>query len=103
MELKHATAETFDSIVSEPGKKVLVDFFAPWCNPCKILGPMLEEMADNLPEGCEIVKLDIDENSDIARKYKVMSVPTLMLFEGGEASQRMVGVHPIDEITKLFN
>lgn len=102
MELKHVTAENFDEMISAPGKKTLVDFFAVWCNPCKMLGPMLEEMADTLPAHNEIVKLDIDENAEIARKYKVMSVPTLILFENGEPVQRMVGVHPIDEMEKLF-
>ncbi|WP_458861736.1 thioredoxin [Acidaminobacterium chupaoyuni] len=102
MTLRHITQDEFDAVVSQPGKKVLVDFFATWCNPCKMLAPMLEEIADNLPENAEIVKLDIDENMDAAKRFRVMSIPTLILFENGEAVKRMVGVQPQDEIAKLF-
>ena len=102
MAVKHINQDIFEETVNQPGKKVLVDFFATWCNPCKMLAPMLEELSENLPENCEIVKIDIDENQDAARKFHVMSIPTLILFEEGKAAQRMVGVHPADEIARLF-
>ena len=95
-------AVKFDEVTRQPGKKVLVDFFATWCGPCKMLAPMLEELSEKLPANCEIVKIDVDQNQDVARKFRVMSIPTLILFENGEAKERMVGVHPLDEISRLF-
>ncbi len=103
MAVKHINQDIFEETINQPGKKVLVDFFATWCNPCKMLAPMLEELSETLPENCEIVKIDIDENADVARKFHVMSIPTLILFEEGKASERMVGVHPSEEIARLFN
>ena len=102
MAVKHITQDQFDEVTRQPGKKVLVDFFATWCGPCKMLAPMLEELSAKLPENCEIVKIDVDQNQDVARKFRVMSVPTLILFENGEATERMVGVHSLDEISRLF-
>lgn len=102
MAVKHITQDIFDETVNQPGKKVLVDFFATWCGPCKMLGPVLEELSETLPENCEIVKIDVDENPDAARKFHVMSIPTLILFQDGQAAERMVGARPAPEIAKLF-
>lgn len=102
MAVTHIGQDVFEETINQPGKKVLVDFFATWCNPCKMLAPMLEELSETLAENCQIVKIDIDENPEVARKYHVMSIPTLVLFEEGNATERMVGVHPADEIGRLF-
>ncbi|RHO53538.1 thioredoxin [Ruminococcaceae bacterium AM07-15] len=102
MAVKHITQDQFDEVTNQQGKKVLVDFFATWCGPCKMLAPMLEELSEKLPENCEIVKIDVDQNPEAARKFRVMSIPTLILFENGQPTERMVGVHSLDEISRLF-
>ena len=101
MSVLHLSESEFDAkITSAP--LAMVDFWATWCGPCKMLAPMLEELSEKLPANCEIVKIDVDQNQDVARKFRVMSIPTLILFENGEAKERMVGVHPLDEISRLF-
>ena len=102
MTLEHLNESNFETAVKGSGKPVLVDFFATWCGPCKMLAPMLEELSEKLPENCEIVKIDVDQNPEAARKFRVMSIPTLILFENGQPTERMVGVHPLDEISRLF-
>ena len=74
----------------------LVDFFATWCGPCKMQTPILEEVKQRVGDGATILKVDIDANSDLARHYRVQSVPTLILFKGGEAVWRTVGLQQAD-------
>ena len=90
MAVKHITQDQFDEVTNQQGKKVLVDFFATWCGPCKMLAPMLEELSEKLPENCEIVKIDVDQNPEAARKFRVMSIPTAMLFENGQVATQYV-------------
>lgn len=93
--------ETFETTI-QSDKLVLVDFFATWCGPCKMLGPVLEELSEELPDDRMIAKLDIDQNVDIARKYGVMSVPTMIVFKKGKALAKMVGLHPKEDVIELF-
>ena len=72
-------------------KPVVVDFWAEWCGPCKQIGPILEEIADEHGDAVTIAKLNVDDNPDLAMKYNVMSIPTLLVFSGGEVSKRLVG------------
>lgn len=85
----------FDKIISE-NKPTLVDFFATWCTPCKMQAPILEEVKKNVGDKANIIKVDIDNNRELADKYKVQSVPTLIMFKNGEAIWRGVGVHQAD-------
>ena len=101
MAVEHISQSNFDEVVSGT-EVVLVDFFATWCNPCKILAPVLDQISESLPENRKIVKIDIDENMDAARKFGVMSIPTLILFKNGQAAQRLVGVRPEEEIRELL-
>lgn len=101
MAVEHITQDNFDQTVSS-AETVLVDFFATWCGPCKMLAPVLDSIAETLPETRKIVKIDVDENMEIARKYGVMSIPTLVLFKNGQAAQRLVGVRPEDELRELL-
>lgn len=101
MSVTVVTKDTFDTTVAAD-KLVLVDFFATWCGPCKMLGPVLEELSEELPEDRMIVKLDIDQNVDIARKFGVMSVPTMIVFKKGKALAKMIGLHPKEDVIELF-
>ena len=85
---------TFDSEVLKSNEPVVVDFWAEWCGPCKMIGPALEEIAGLLGDKVKIVKLNVDENPATAQKYGIMSIPTLMLFKNGELASRQVGAAP---------
>ena len=87
------TAE-FDELVAQSETPVLVDFFATWCGPCKMLAPVLEEVAAQAQGKAQVVKVDIDESSELAQRYGVMSVPTLMSFSAGQPTSTNVGVQP---------
>jgi thioredoxin 1 len=85
---------TFDSEVLKSVEPVVVDFWAEWCGPCKMIAPALEEIAGSLGGKVKIVKLNVDENPATAQKYGIMSIPTLMLFKNGELASRQVGAAP---------
>ena len=88
------TDSTFEQMVVESDKLVLVDFWAEWCGPCKMIAPILDQIAQELDGKLVIGKLDIDENQDTAMAFGVMSIPTLLLFKGGEPVDRIVGYQP---------
>lgn len=90
---KEITDATFEQEVLKSDVPVLVDFWAPWCGPCKVLGPIVEELAkDNEGKPVKIVKLNVDENGQSASQYGVMSIPTLIFFKGGTPVEQMSGV-----------
>ncbi|MGB1584000.1 MAG: thioredoxin [Solirubrobacterales bacterium] len=88
------TDANFQSEVVESDKPVLVDFWAPWCGPCRMVAPVLEEIAKERGDGIQIVKLNIDENPETAAKFQVMSIPTLILFKDGDVAHRVIGALP---------
>ena len=96
------TSDNFDSEVLQSDKPVLVDLWATWCAPCRMQGPIVEKLADELTD-VKIGKLDVDENSDIAEKYNVMSIPTLLVFKNGEVVQKAVGVHTREQRIDMIN
>jgi thioredoxin 1 len=82
---------TFDETVVGSDTPVVVDFWAEWCGPCKMIAPVLEEIAGEHPDKLRIVKLNVDDNPETARRYDVMSIPTLLVFKDGEPAKRLVG------------
>lgn len=88
------TDNDFDGVVIESDKPVLVDFWAPWCGPCRMVAPVLEEIAKERGDDLQIVKLNIDENPQTAAKYQVMSIPTLILFKDGDVAHKVIGALP---------
>ncbi|MEU7824054.1 thioredoxin [Catellatospora sp. NPDC049133] len=99
---KAVTDATFVSDVLQSDKPVLVDFWAEWCQPCRKVAPVLEEIAGEMADQVTIVKLDIDANPETARAYRVMSVPTLTVFKGGRPVQSVAGAKPKSDILRLI-
>jgi thioredoxin 1 len=91
----------FDSIINSE-KPVLIDFFATWCGPCKTLAPILKQVKDNLGERITILKIDVDKNEQLASKYQVRGVPTMILFQNGKQLWRQSGVLSKEEIIKTL-
>lgn len=91
--ITHETSATFSETVNGSDVPVLVDFWATWCGPCKSIAPALDEIADENAGALKVVKVDVDANRDIAEKYGVMSMPTLVLFDSGFEVDRLIGAH----------
>jgi thioredoxin 1 len=97
------TDASFDADVLKSAEPVVVDFWAEWCGPCKMIGPSLEELAKDYAGKVKIVKLNVDENPGVAGKLGIRSIPTLMLFKGGKLASQKVGAAPKGELAKWIN
>lgn len=97
------TSADFQSKVLESDAPVLVDFFATWCGPCRMLAPVLEEVAAEMEGKVRVLKLDIDQSPDIAQRYGVMSVPTMIVFEGGQVKRKTIGAQPKQNVLALLS
>ena len=85
------TSATFDEVVNGSSEPVIVDFWAEWCGPCKMVAPILDEIAEEMEGSVKVTKLNVDENADVAQRFGVMSIPTLLMFRDGELANRVVG------------
>lgn len=97
----HVTEKDFEEVVLKSEKKVLVDFWATWCGPCQMIGPIIEELSEQR-EDVLVCKVNVDEQPGLAMKYNVMSIPTLLVIENGETIKRSLGAIPKSEIEALL-
>lgn len=102
MSIVHVNDQSFSTDVESTGT-VLVDFWAPWCGPCKMIAPVLEEIDNEIGSKLTIAKVNVDDNQGSARKYGIMGIPTLMLFKDGQPVEKIVGYQPKDEIMATIN
>ena len=101
MAVLHLTKDNFKEEVLEASVPVLVDFWATWCGPCQMIGPVIEEIAGEVTDA-KICKVDVDAQQELARQYKVLSIPTLMVFKNGELVKRESGAKPKEEILEML-
>ncbi len=101
MALVNVTKDNFEEEILKAEQTVLVDFWAGWCGPCKMLGPIVDQVAQEHPE-IKVCKIDIDEQTELAMQYKVMNIPTLLVFKNGEVANQSVGVISKSEILELL-
>lgn len=102
-EVQELTEETFDAAVLQADKPVLVDFWAAWCGPCRMVSPMVEAIAGRYEGKVDVGKVNVDEQSGLATKYGIRSIPTLAVFKGGEIVERAVGVQSEDALASLLD
>lgn len=101
MSVVHVTADSFREEVLESKQTVLLDFWATWCGPCRMIAPILEEIAQERPD-IKVCKVDVDEQGSLASEYKIISIPTLLVVKNGTVVNKSVGVVPKSEILKML-
>ncbi|HOB22928.1 MAG: thioredoxin [Firmicutes bacterium] len=101
--LKEFNSQSFDAEVLGGQGVALVDFWAPWCGPCRALGPIIEELAQDYSGRATIGKVNVDENGELANRYGVMSIPTILLFKDGQLVDKIVGLRPKEELAESLD
>jgi len=102
MNVKHVTKNDFDTEISSSSLPVLVDFWAPWCGPCRMLSPVLDELAGEMNGKVKIIKVNVDEEPELASKFGVMSIPTVIAFKQGKATNKVVGFRSKEEFKNML-
>jgi thioredoxin 1 len=100
--MREVTDASFDADVLRAGRPVVVDFWAPWCGPCRAIAPIMEQLQRDHGERIAFAKLNVDENPGVAARYGVLSLPTVVLFEGGEARETVIGARPRAHFARAF-
>jgi len=98
--ITNLTDATFDEEIGAAEVPVLVDFWAEWCGPCRMVGPVLEQIANEHAGALRVVKVNVDDSPDVARRFEILSIPTLLLFKDGVPKRRMVGAKPKNQIVE---
>ena len=101
--IKHVSDASFDADVIQSGKPVLVDYWAEWCGPCKMIAPVLDEVAGTYQGKLQVAKMNVDENRDIPAKFGIRGIPTLMLFKGGQLAATKVGAMSKAQLTAFID
>lgn len=103
MSVLNVTENNFEQEVLKSNKKVIVDFYADWCGPCKMMSPIIDEIAEEQGDNVKVVKVNLDENINLAEKYEVMSIPTIMVFNNGQIIKTFIGVTAKEQIIESLN
>lgn len=96
------TDQNFDQEVIKSDKPVLVDFWAPWCGPCQMMGPIVEDLAREMGDSAKVGKLNVDENPETSQKYGIMSIPSIKVFKGGQVVKEFVGVQDVNTLKEAL-
>lgn len=99
----NVTNSNFEGEVLKSDKPVMVDFWAPWCGPCKTIGPVIDDIANEYHDRAVIAKVNVDDEAELARKYRVMSIPTILFFKSGEVVERLIGARAKSDLTKILD
>ena len=102
-EIKHATDATFEELVLKAERPVVVDFWAAWCGPCKMVAPEMEKLAAKYDGSVDVVKVDVDANPRLSQAFNIMSIPTIAFFKPGSQPQGVVGFRPLEQLEQTFN
>jgi len=101
-EIKHATDATFEELVLKAERPVVVDFWAAWCGPCKLVAPELEKLAEKYDGSVDVVKVDVDANPRLSQAFNILSIPTIAFFKPGQPPQGVVGFKPLEQLEQQF-
>ena len=102
-ELVNLNKESFEKVTSSKDKTLIIDFWAPWCGPCKALTPVLEELSSEMSDSVEVYKVNVDDNTELAQEHGVQSIPTLLVYKNGSLSETIVGLKTKDELIDIVN
>lgn len=96
--IKTLDADSFDSTITETSKPILIDFWAPWCGPCKSIAPIIEDLANEMGEQVQICKVNVDNNTEIAGRFNIRAIPTMLLFKDGSVVDQIIGLTNKDDL-----
>ena len=102
-ELVNLNKESFEKVTAEKDKTLIIDFWAPWCGPCKALTPVLEEISTEMSDKVGVYKVNVDDNTDLAQEHGVQSIPTMLIYKNGSLSETIVGLKTKDELVDIVN